>query len=89
MKIKQTFALWVCMILGTLLFAQKTQKERADEYLNLKGEVIFDVKIQSLNQLRILAKETSIVHYDELTGIAKLMANQSQFDQFLQRKKII
>ncbi|MFD2562814.1 M14 family zinc carboxypeptidase [Aquimarina rubra] len=84
MKKKLTLALWVCMILGTSLFAQQTQKERATEYLNLKGEVIFDIVINSPSQLQSLTQELSIVHYDEATGIVKLMANQAQFDQFLQ-----
>ncbi|WP_298544758.1 M14 family zinc carboxypeptidase [uncultured Aquimarina sp.] len=85
MKKKLTLALWVCMILGTSLFAQQTQKERAIEYLNLKGEVIFDIVINSPAQLQSLTQELSIVHYDEATGIVKLMANQTQFDQFLQK----
>ncbi|MDH7447689.1 M14 family zinc carboxypeptidase [Aquimarina sp. 2201CG14-23] len=85
MKKKLTLALWVCMILGTSLFAQQTQKERAIEYLNLKGEVIFDIVIDTPSQLQTLTKGLSIVHYDEATRIVKLMANQIQFDQFLQK----
>ncbi|AXT52652.1 T9SS C-terminal target domain-containing protein [Aquimarina sp. BL5] len=85
MKKKLTLALWVCMILGTSLFAQQTQKQRAIEYLNLKGEVIFDIVISNPSQLQSITQELSIVHYDEATGIVKLMANQMQFDQFLQK----
>ncbi|WP_299312704.1 M14 family zinc carboxypeptidase [uncultured Aquimarina sp.] len=85
MKKKLTLALWVCMILCTLLSAQQTQKERAIEYLNLKGEVIFDIVINNPSQLQPLTQGLSIVHYDEVTGIVKLMANQIQFDQFLQK----
>ncbi|MHA7058742.1 M14 family zinc carboxypeptidase [Aquimarina sp. M1] len=85
MKKKLTLTLWVCMILGISLFAQQTQKERAIEYLNLKGEVIFDIVIDNPTQLPILTQELSIVHYDETTGVVKLMANQIQFDQFLQK----
>ncbi|WP_298309962.1 M14 family zinc carboxypeptidase [uncultured Aquimarina sp.] len=85
MKKKLTLALWVCMILGTSLFAQQTQKQRAIEYINLKGEVIFDIVINNPAELQALAQELSIVHYDEAAGIVKLMANQTQFDQFLQK----
>jgi len=82
---KLIFAIGVCMILGTSLFAQKTPQEQAIEYLNLKGEVIFDITIQTPSQIQSLTKELSIVHYDQGSGILKVMANQSQFDQFLQK----
>ncbi len=86
MKNKRMLALWVCLILGVSLFAQKTQKELAIEYINLKGEVIFDIKIESPSQLQTFTKGLSIVHYDEVTGIVKLMANKSQFDEFLDKE---
>ncbi|SEL68916.1 Por secretion system C-terminal sorting domain-containing protein [Aquimarina amphilecti] len=85
MKNKRMFALWIYLILGVSLFAQQTQKEQANEYLNLKGEVIFDIVISSPAQLQTSTEGLSIVHYDEVTGIVKLMANKTQFDQFLEK----
>ena len=43
--------LWVLMILGTSLYAQQNQKQQAQRYLNLKGEVIFDIKISDPGQI--------------------------------------
>ncbi|WP_343914306.1 M14 family zinc carboxypeptidase [Aquimarina litoralis] len=85
MKKTLSFILWIGMILSYPMFAQQTPKEQAIEYINLKGEVIFDIAIKNPLQIQSISQGLSVVNYDESTGILKLMANQSQFDQFLQR----
>ena len=78
--------LWVLMILGTSLYAQQNQKQQAQRYLNLKGEVIFDIKISDPGQISTLTRALSIVNYDKATGVVKVMANQNQFTQFLEKE---
>ncbi len=87
MKNKLTRILGVFMILGIVAHAQKNDLQQAEAYLSLKGEVIFTIPIQTPLELPALSKEVSIVHYDERTQTAKLMANRVQFKRFLQRKR--
>lgn len=70
---------------STLIFAQKTPKDLAIEFIELKGEVIFTMQVDDPLQLPALSKKFSIVHYEEISKTAKLMANKSQFDQFLKK----
>ncbi|GAA3630020.1 hypothetical protein GCM10022397_14650 [Flavivirga jejuensis] len=67
------------------LFAQKSNKELANEYLNLKGEVIFSFTINNKAELNTITKELAIVHFDEKTNSVKVMANKNQFSSFLQK----
>lgn len=67
------------------LFAQKSNKELANEYLNLKGEVIFSFTINNKAELKTITKELAIVHFDENTNSVKVMANKNQFSSFLQK----
>ncbi len=67
------------------LFAQKSNKELANEYLNLKGEVIFSFTINNKAELSTITKELAIVHFDEKTNSVKVMANKNQFSSFLQK----
>ncbi|GAA4271608.1 hypothetical protein GCM10022258_09020 [Aquimarina gracilis] len=71
--------------MGNFLFAQQTDLQRAKSYLNTKGEVIFTFSIENKAELTAITKELSIVHYDDITKIVKVMANQPQFDSFLQK----
>jgi len=85
MKKKDIIFLWINLILGSSLFAQENQIEEAFKYLDLKGEVIFDLDVQDPFQIRALTEGLSIVHYDEVAKKVKVMANRSQFALFLQK----
>ncbi len=75
-----------CTAMSTTLFAQKTNKQLANEYLNLKGEVIFSFSIQNRSELSTITKELAIVHYDATTKIVKVMATKDQYSSFLQKE---
>ncbi|MBQ4819349.1 M14 family zinc carboxypeptidase [Aquimarina sp. MMG016] len=77
------FALLVIFTFSTKLIAQQNDLERANEYLDIKGEVIFTFFIQDKSELSTITKELSIVHYDEATRTVKVMANKNQFSNFL------
>jgi len=77
--------LMVFYTIGTTLYAQKSNTQLAQEYLDLKGEVIFDFFVSSTSELPGISKELSIVHYDENTKTVKVMANAAQFASFLQK----
>ncbi|WP_108869216.1 M14 family zinc carboxypeptidase [Aquimarina aquimarini] len=85
MKKSTIFMLVISCIISISLYAQKSNKELAKEYLNLKGEVIFDFTITQKSQLNLISKELAIVHYDENTNTVKVMANKNQFSSFLQK----
>ncbi len=78
--------LLVSCTISISLFAQKSNKELANEYLNLKGEVIFSFTINNKSELSTITKELAIVHFDEKTNSVKVMANKKQFSSFLQKK---
>ncbi|WP_103068178.1 M14 family zinc carboxypeptidase [Aquimarina sediminis] len=86
MKTHIMLMLLVSCTISISLSAQKSHKELANEYLNTKGEVIFDFTIKNKSELNTITKELAIVHFDEKTNIVKVMANKSQFSSFLQKK---
>ncbi|OJJ17878.1 hypothetical protein BKI52_28895 [marine bacterium AO1-C] len=75
----------ICYIMNGALIAQKNEKTLAQQYLNTKGEVIFDFVIQQKSQLSTITKQLAIVHYDDATKTVKAMANKLQFAAFLQK----
>ncbi len=77
--------LLVFCTMSNTLFAQKSNKELANEYLEIKGEAIFSFVIQNTSELSTITKELSIVHYDEITKTVKVMATKNQFTSFLQK----
>ncbi|EZH75576.1 hypothetical protein ATO12_01975 [Aquimarina atlantica] len=85
MKKNIMLMLLVYCTMSISLFAQKSNKELANEYLNLKGEVIFSFTINNKTELSTITKELAIVHFDENTNSVKVMANKSQFSSFLQK----
>ncbi|WP_106791349.1 M14 family zinc carboxypeptidase [Aquimarina sp. Aq78] len=85
MKNNIMLMLLVYCTMSISLFAQKSNKELANEYLNLKGEVIFSFTINNKAELSTITKELAIVHFDENTNSVKVMANKSQFSSFLQK----
>ncbi|WP_024770109.1 M14 family zinc carboxypeptidase [Aquimarina macrocephali] len=86
MKNNIMLMLLVYCTMSISLFAQKSNKELANEYLNLKGEVIFSFTINNKSELSTITKELAIVHFDENTNSVKVMANKNQFSSFLQKK---
>lgn len=85
MKNNIMLMLLVYCTMSISLFAQKSNKELANEYLNLKGEVIFSFTINNKAELSTITKELAIVHFDEKTNSVKVMANKNQFLSFLQK----
>ncbi|AUP77592.1 M14 family zinc carboxypeptidase [Flavivirga eckloniae] len=85
MKNNIMLMLLVYCTMSISLFAQKSNKELANEYLNLKGEVIFSFTINNKAELSTITKELAIVHFDEKTNSVKVMANKNQFSSFLQK----
>ena len=84
---KTILMLWVIFTCSLQpLLAQQNHLQRATEYLNLKGEVIFTFEINNSSELSELTRQLAIVHYDEATQIVKAMANKNQFETFLQKK---
>ncbi len=86
MKANIKLMFMVFFTIGITLSAQQKEKQLANEYLNIKGEVIFSFKIQSKSELSTITKEVSIVHYDEATKTVKVMATKDQFEVFLQKE---
>jgi len=86
MKKLNLFLLVLLCIMSNSLIAQQTHLERAQTYLNAKGEVIFTFEIDSKSALSSITKELSIVHYDQQTNKVKVMANADQFSSFIQKK---
>ncbi|WP_062058118.1 M14 family zinc carboxypeptidase [Aquimarina longa] len=84
---KKKILLLVLCTISISLFGQKRSKKLANEYLNLKGEVIFSFNIKNKSDLGSITKELAIVHYDETTRKVKVMANKSQFSSFLKKGK--
>lgn len=87
MKKYTMLMLLVLCTMSISLFAQKSNKELAKEYLKLKGEVIFSFTIENKSELSSITKELAIVNFDEKTNIVKVMANTAQFTSFLQKEK--
>ena len=87
MKNNIMLMLLVYCTMSISLFAQKSNKELANGYLNLKGEVIFSFTINNKAELSTITKELAIVHFDEKTNSVKVMANKNQFSSFLQKKR--
>lgn len=86
MKKNILYLLIVFCTMSLSLFAQKRNEEIANKYLNMNGEVIFSFAINHRSELRTITKEFAIVDYDDTAKTVKVMANQTQFSTFLQKK---
>ncbi len=86
MKRSTIMMLLVLFTMSVPILAQQNDKELANVYLNLKGEVIFDFVVISKSELSSVTKEISIVHYDQATRTVKAMANATQFSNFLNKQ---
>ncbi|WP_299112134.1 M14 family zinc carboxypeptidase [uncultured Winogradskyella sp.] len=72
---------------ATLLFlfsinAQNTEKLKAENYIETKGELTFTFQVSNSNSLKNFGKNLSIVHYDPSTNTVKAWANEAQFRKF-------
>lgn len=66
----------------SFLNAQISDSERANEYLNQKGEVNFNFQINDPSELREFTSNMSILNYDPATKTVYAWANTKQFKQF-------
>ncbi|WP_430468544.1 M14 family zinc carboxypeptidase [Winogradskyella ouciana] len=79
---KITLWLLACMLLSTA-FSQELQKREVDNLLNTQGELTFNFKIETKEQLKSLSKTLTIVNFNGNTKEVKAWANQEQFENFL------
>ncbi|WP_353777307.1 M14 family zinc carboxypeptidase [Winogradskyella sp. 3972H.M.0a.05] len=86
---KITYPLVRSLFIGALLFvtnvslSQTTSLEKAQNFINLKGEVTFDFQVSGREALGPISHQMSIVNFDPTTNTVKVWANQQQFEQFL------
>ncbi|WP_417873010.1 M14 family zinc carboxypeptidase [Xanthomarina gelatinilytica] len=66
----------------SFLNAQISDSERANEYLNQKGEVNFNFQINDPSELKEFTSNMSILNYDPTTKTVYAWANTKQFKQF-------
>jgi len=64
-------------------FSQTSDSEKAQLYLETKGEITFTFEIDNLNDLNDITRQLSIVNFDKETKTVKAWANESQFTNFL------
>ena len=67
----------------SLAYSQNRHQQRAETYLNNKGEITFSFKVESLNELKDFSNQLSIVNIDKESKTVKAWANNEQFDAFL------
>lgn len=79
---KITLWLLACMLLSTA-FSQELQKREVDNLLKTQGELTFNFKIETKEQLKSLSKTLTIVNFNSNTKEVKAWANQEQFENFL------
>ena len=83
---KITLSLICLLFIATNVFAQDSNKQKAESYLKTKGEVCFTFKANSTKQLEEMALFLSIGHRpinkDEL--IIEAYANEKTFSKFLE-----
>ncbi|TPN88748.1 M14 family zinc carboxypeptidase [Aquimarina algicola] len=86
MKKNLTLLLVMLCIAFNPILAQQNNVNLANDYLDLKGEVIFSFKLNDKAQLPLITKEFAIVDFDTNQNMVKVMATKSQFTSFLQKK---
>jgi hypothetical protein len=81
-----TYLFLTILLVCNYAIAQESNRQKAEKYLNSKGEVCFKFKANSIDQLKEIASFVSIghkpIHKDEL--IIEAYANQKAFEKFLQ-----
>ena len=71
------------LLVSNLIIAQTTSLEKAQNFINLKGEVTFDFQVNSREELGPISHQMSIVNFDPTTNTVKVWANAEQFEEFL------
>lgn len=83
---KTTLLSWVLLLcVSFTLIAQNTPNSLAQEYLQLKGEVILRFKINDKTEIQTLTKEVSIVNFDASTNTILAMLDTKQYEGFLSK----
>ncbi|MCK0178724.1 DUF5011 domain-containing protein [Flavobacteriaceae bacterium S0862] len=77
--------LLVFILSTTFSFSQSKDLEKAQTFLNKKGEITFTFKVDNLNELNDFTRRLSIVNFDEESKTVKAWANENQFKNFLNR----
>ena len=80
---KSKLTLLIFLMSMCFIFAQKDHQKKAEEYLNQKGEVNFNFKVNDVSELDRWTKQLSILNYDPSTKTVYAWANTNQFRNFL------
>jgi hypothetical protein len=64
------------------IFAQTSDKERAENFLNTKGELTFTFQVEDANQIPDYTKNLSLINYNPATKTVIAWANEEQFRKF-------
>ena len=75
--------LLVFILSTTFSFSQSKDLEKAQTFLDKKGEITFTFKLDNLNELNDFTRRLSIVNFDEESKTVKAWANENQFKNFL------
>jgi len=79
---KITLTLTAILMFLCSVNAQNSEKEKAEKYLQAKGEITFTFQAPNNMDIEKLTKNMSIINYDASTKIVKAWANTSQFRNF-------
>lgn len=79
---KITLTLSAFFVLLCNVYAQNSEKEKAEKYLTSKGEITFTFQIERDSDLERLTHDMSLVNYDPATKTVKAWANTAQFRRF-------
>ena len=82
---KKKLILLTLLLSFSLIYSQDRQLQKAETYLNLKGEVNFSFKINNASQLDRLTTQMSILNFDPATNTVYAWANTEQFRRFQSR----
>lgn len=72
----------VLLLISFMSFGQSTNKQKAEKYISIKGELTFTFKIDKTSDIENLTKNLSIVNFDSKTNTIKAWANEKQFRVF-------
>ena len=77
--------LFLCILCLQFGFSQISNSDKAQKYLDLKGEITFNIQVNDTGDIQKFAEGLSIVNYDPDTKKLKLWGNEVQFEAFLQK----
>ena len=79
---KITLTLIAILLFVFTAYAQNTEKQKAENYLNTKGELTFTFQVENDIDVEALTQDMSLVNYNPSTKTVKAWANTTQFRQF-------